>query len=203
MDDTDPDYEDSVNSNVDKSGLVWYYKNVELTLGGIMEDNHIFREKSLERIKSPENLNEYIRVANPGMWLSLGAVLCILIGFIVWGSVANLDTIVLSAVVVEDSKGLCYFPEDVQQYLIPGMNVSIEGHDYKLGNRTPQAVMLDKDEGDEALLLHLMEEDDVEDGWFDVYEIDNVKLEDGAYTGESIVDSVTPISFFFDEKTNN
>ena len=34
----------------------------------------IFREQSLNKVKSPDNLNEYIRIANPGVWTLLAAV---------------------------------------------------------------------------------------------------------------------------------
>ena len=33
--------------------------------------DQIFRKKSLDRISSPEQLNDYIRVANPGIWMIL------------------------------------------------------------------------------------------------------------------------------------
>ena len=34
-----------------------------------------FRQESLDRAKSPEQLDDYIRVSNPGVWMVLGAVL--------------------------------------------------------------------------------------------------------------------------------
>ena len=33
-----------------------------------------FRQESLDRAKSPEQLDDYIRVSNPGVWMVLGAV---------------------------------------------------------------------------------------------------------------------------------
>lgn len=39
-----------------------------------MEDK-VFRKKSLERMSSPEQLGDYIRVANPGIWLIMAAVI--------------------------------------------------------------------------------------------------------------------------------
>lgn len=42
-----------------------------------------FRQESLDRAKSPEQLDDYIRVSNPGVWMVLGAVLLLLLaGFI-------------------------------------------------------------------------------------------------------------------------
>ena len=42
--------------------------------------NQLFREKSMERVSSPEQLNDYIRVANPSVWLALAVVVFLLIG---------------------------------------------------------------------------------------------------------------------------
>lgn len=49
------------------------------------EQNTIFRKKSLDRVSSPEQLNDYIKVATPGMWLILLAIVIFLVGMIVWG----------------------------------------------------------------------------------------------------------------------
>ena len=48
--------------------------------------DQIFRKKSLDRISSPEQLNDYIRVANPGIWMILAAVIILLAGVCVWGA---------------------------------------------------------------------------------------------------------------------
>ena len=44
----------------------------------------IFREKSLERVSSPESLNDYIRVTTPSVWLVLLAVVVLLVGILAW-----------------------------------------------------------------------------------------------------------------------
>ena len=54
--------------------------------------DQIFRKKSLDRISSPEQLNDYIRVANPGIWMILAAVIILLAGVCVWGIFGHLDT---------------------------------------------------------------------------------------------------------------
>lgn len=54
-------------------------------------NKNIFREKSLERIESPDQLNTYIKVANPSVWVILSAVIVFLTGFLIWGFFGDLS----------------------------------------------------------------------------------------------------------------
>lgn len=45
----------------------------------------IFDQESSDRVKSPEKLNEYIRIATPGAWLIVLALCIMFAGFIIWG----------------------------------------------------------------------------------------------------------------------
>ena len=44
----------------------------------------VFREKSMERVSSPEQLNDYIRVTTPSVWLVLLALVILLAGILAW-----------------------------------------------------------------------------------------------------------------------
>ena len=46
-------------------------------------NENLFRKKSVDRVSSPEQLNDYIRVANPSVWMVLAAVVILLAGVIV------------------------------------------------------------------------------------------------------------------------
>ncbi len=46
--------------------------------------NEQFRKESLERINSPEELKDYIRVATPSVWLVLLATAILLAGMLAW-----------------------------------------------------------------------------------------------------------------------
>ena len=48
-------------------------------------NNSVFRKKSLERISSPEQINDYIRVITPGMWILLIVIILLVIAGIAWG----------------------------------------------------------------------------------------------------------------------
>ena len=45
----------------------------------------IFRKKSIDKISSPEQLHDYIKVSSPGAWFILIAIIILLFGAIFWG----------------------------------------------------------------------------------------------------------------------
>ena len=49
-----------------------------------MEEKSIFRKKSLERVTSPEQLNDYIKVTTPSVWVILAAMLILIAGTLFW-----------------------------------------------------------------------------------------------------------------------
>ena len=44
----------------------------------------IFRKKSLDRVSSPEQLNDYIRVTTVSVWIVLLALVILLLGMLAW-----------------------------------------------------------------------------------------------------------------------
>lgn len=55
-----------------------------------MEQNEIFRKSNLERISSPERLNDYIKVISPSVVLLMFALALLLLGGLVWGFFGNI-----------------------------------------------------------------------------------------------------------------
>ena len=49
------------------------------------ENTTIFRQKSIDRISSPEQLHDYIKVSSPSSWIVLTAIVFLLIGVLIWG----------------------------------------------------------------------------------------------------------------------
>ena len=56
------------------------------------QQNSLFREKSLKSVASPEELDDYIKVTNPGVWLLLSVIVIFLLGVIVWGVFGKLES---------------------------------------------------------------------------------------------------------------
>lgn len=50
----------------------------------------IFRKKSLDKINSPEKMDDYIKVTGISMWVILGAVICLLLATICWACFAQI-----------------------------------------------------------------------------------------------------------------
>jgi hypothetical protein len=65
-------------------------------------DNGLFRKKSIERISSPEQLHDYMRVTSPRLWMLLAAVVLLLAGFIVYASRTTIENTMPIRVTVEN-----------------------------------------------------------------------------------------------------
>lgn len=128
----------------------------------------VFRKKTLDRISSPEQLTDYLRVTNPGIWVVLAAVILLLAGIFAWSAVGTLETTAQATVVVE-SRVAQVVPSGAES-LETGMTLRVAGQET-------------------ALLT--AETDD----YGRVYGTAEVDLPDGAYEGTVVTESVHPIQF--------
>ncbi|MGN0405430.1 MAG: hypothetical protein ACI4F1_09420 [Bariatricus sp.] len=152
-------------------------------------NDQLFRKKSMEKITSPENLNDYIRVASPGVWMTLCAVILILIGVCCWGMFGRLDTTVQTAAVSDGTRTVCYIAEEDIASVEEGMTVTIDDTDYKI---TAISHEPDQMTEEDAYLMHVLNID--ENSWVYEAEIDG-SLPEGLYQGDITIESVSPMSF--------
>ena len=89
-------------------------------------NNKLFRKASIDRVSSPEQLNDYIRVSNPSIWLVLAAVILLLSAVIVWGIFGNLPTTVATSGVAKDGRVICYLAQKDAAGITAGMQVKLE-----------------------------------------------------------------------------
>lgn len=88
-------------------------------------NNNLFRKSSIDRVNSPEQLNDYIRVSNPSIWIILMAVILLLSAVIVWGVFGSLPTTVTTSGMAKDGKVVIFLPEGDAAKLSPGMKADI------------------------------------------------------------------------------
>lgn len=152
----------------------------------------VFRKTSIDRMNSPEQLNEYIRVARPGVWLVLAAVVALLLGVVVWGVFGTVKSVVGGAVIADGTnEPYCYIRVSDMEKIKPGMTMTI-GQDVEA---TIVSVSGDSHEAteDESQLLEIMGSDAGE-LYFSV-QIDAEDLEPGIYRGEIVVEEIRPLKF--------
>ncbi len=89
-------------------------------------DESLFRKKSMDRISSPEALSDYLRVTSPTVWLILAAVILLLVGVLIWSSVANIDSIATGTAQVEDGSMIIRFDDgQIARNVQTGMTVVV------------------------------------------------------------------------------
>ena len=96
-----------------------------------MESN-IFRKKSMDRVSSPEQLNDYIKVSNPTVWMILIAIIIFLVGVCAWVYFGRLETTVSTSGEVLNGTYLAYVKEDNILEIKEGLEVRIDGNSYQV-----------------------------------------------------------------------
>ncbi len=135
-----------------------------------MADDKIFREKSLERLSAPEDLSDYLRVTNPGIWMVLAVIIAMLAGILVWGALANLETKVPVTVEVVGNEATVYVTgEDVSKVK--------EGMILRVGDSEGKIEEAETDEYGRSVLKAAIYDDD------------------GKYDGYIVTERINPISF--------
>ena len=109
----------------------------------------LFREKPLEAVDSTDNLNDYLHVTSPGIWLVLGVVILLLAGAVVWGCFGHIDTTVQAAVVTEAGESTCYVPAEAMQSVLNGAAVTVDGQEwtFDLSGAEPQPMLITAESG--------------------------------------------------------
>ncbi len=153
-------------------------------------DKQIFREKSIKRVSSPEQLGDYVRVSNPGVWMVLVAVIILLIGVCVWGIFGHLDTTLCTVAVCKDGKITCYIPDSDIGSVKAGMKVTVNDKEYEITAVSPSPVCITEDMDSYILYVGNLQVGQ----W--VYEVSaDAELDSGTYQAKIITDSTAPISF--------
>ena len=101
----------------------------------------LFRKTAMERVTSPEQLNDYIRVSNPSVWLVLAAVLILAAAAFVWGMYGTLDTTLDTIGYTENDRVVCYLTEEEFAAVADGvLAVRVDGNASTIAARQTQPV---------------------------------------------------------------
>lgn len=132
------------------------------------ERQPLFRKETLERISSPEQLKDYLRVTNPGIWIVLAAVIALLVGVFVWSATGEMETVAQAKVIIVSHEGK----------IVPVDPVAVEvGMIVRVNNQKSSIAAIRQDEFGRDL------------------GIAEFALPDGTYNGTIVTDSVHAIDF--------
>lgn len=134
----------------------------------------IFRQSSMDRISSPEQMRDYIRVTSPSVWLVLSAVVLLLVGACVWGVFGRIDTKLETTAVVENGTAVCYLSGEDAETVQAGMPLELNGE------QTEVAQVSGPLERDGILVFQVTA---------------STSASDGVYSAQIVVESIAPMSF--------
>ena len=86
----------------------------------------VFRAKAVDRLSSPEQINDYLRVTKPSVWIALVVVVVLLVGALLWSSMVSINSYAQGTATVEDGMMVITFenPEYAQNVQV-GMSVDV------------------------------------------------------------------------------
>lgn len=153
-------------------------------------NQQLFRKKSIARVSSPEQLHEYIRVSNPGVWMVLAAIVILLVGVCAWGVLGHLDTTLSTVAIVENGEMTVYVKEADIASIEKGMTVMIADAECTVTDISAQPLTVDDTFADYALHVGSFQKGE----W--VYAVTvSGDLADGIHSAEIVIESVSPMSF--------
>ena len=93
-------------------------------------DNEVFRKSALDKVSSPEQLNEYMKVAGPGVWSILAGIAVVFVAFFVWGFMGSIpETVDIQGTALSPEGGAlavyCYLPIDETKQISEGMRARV------------------------------------------------------------------------------
>lgn len=154
-------------------------------------NNNIFRQKNIDRVSSPEKLNDYITVISPPVWFVLSGVIIIIAGALIWGIFGSLNTRVKGAIKASDNTCTLYVKVSDVDKFHEGMEIKTDFNICSVDNVAHHPVKAD--ELDEYILFS---GDFYGEKWLYPIEIRG-DMPEGTYSLGVIVDNRPPISLIF------
>ena len=89
-------------------------------------EKSLFRKESLQRVSSPEQLNEYLHVTTPANRIVLCAIILLIVSLLVWSSVTAVESYAAGNALVKDGVLTLTFDDAAKaESVAVGMNVRV------------------------------------------------------------------------------
>ena len=149
-------------------------------------------DKKFKKVNSPDQLNQYIRLSNPGVLILLLAIVVLLVGVCIWGYFGKIDTKIKTVVISDNYTSYLYVKEEDMAKIKNGMQVELNNNEniFEIADieETPEKVTDDMDEYARHLGNFQVGE------W--VYKCRlNKNVKEGTYSANIIIESIAPMTF--------
>jgi len=149
-------------------------------------------DKKFKKVNSPDQLNQYIRLSNPGVWILLLAIVVLLVGVCIWGYFGKIDTKIKTVVISDNYTSYLYVKEEDMAKIKNGMQVELNNNEniFEIADieETPEKVTDDMDEYARHLGNFQVGE------W--VYKCRlNKNVKEGTYSADVVIESISPMTF--------
>ncbi len=151
----------------------------------------LFKKSGADRAESPEELNAYIRVESPGVWMILAAAAVFLIGLIIWGIFGTIGTTLEVCASVNDGSAVCYVSAKDVSELEAGMKVTVGDSEGSIRSIPDEPMRIDESFDDYALYLSGFSAGD----YCYAVDVDLPDAKDGVYPAVITVESLHPAYF--------
>lgn len=155
-------------------------------------NNDLFRKKNMDRVSSPEQLNDRIRVTGFGVWLLSSGILLVLAGIVVWGIFGRLDTTLPVSAITQQGQTVCYVKEQSISQIQVGMAVDAES-----GSTTVASIAVVPVQVDDQFPEYLCHVGALSRGEW-VYEVmlqDALGEEGSIFAAQIVTESIAPLTF--------
>ena len=132
--------------------------------------NQLFRKASMDRVSSPEQLQDYMRVTSPGIWMVLSVVIVLLAGLIACSALGRIDTVEPARAVAQEGKVTVSLDSDSRAELKEGMTLRVAGEE------VPLEYVYETKTGEKMATA-------------------TVSVPDGNYDVQVVTESISPITF--------
>ena len=89
-------------------------------------NKELFREKSIDKISSPEDLGSYLRVTKPIVFIIMFATILVLAGLFIWSYFMSITSYAYGKAVVDDGVMVATFEDyNSSKYINDSMNVVV------------------------------------------------------------------------------
>ena len=159
----------------------------------------IFNKKATEKLRSPDDLDKYVRVTNPSVWVVMAACVVLLAGLLAWGVFGTVATSVSATGVHVDDDVICFLPAEKAAKVHVGDTAYVDGK--LLEVESLSALPVSRDEAKEIVASDYLLSALFEGDW--VY-IVNFSGDEGREFGENVplsvsitTERIAPISLIF------